>query len=420
VPVTGSRKHALFVVSAQELWDAPSALASRASLIAKAVAQQGADVVLCWPSAPGTATRVQERISVLGTGDDAPPAPLAARIIAAPFLHARLAAQVSRAAAAAGGNVAVLCVPSGAVLFDLEVPELLRRQGLRVFLELCERWSALGVLVPRGRGPVRRARRWIRRNAVSAGYALLERTLARYSGVVAISTRLEQLALPQNPRVIRVPALCDAGSLRESARPPQDRSRHAAPDRLLKVGFAGWLSIPKEGLDVVYRAMALAASSGLRVELDLWGAVAPEEKEEVLRCIPEREGLSGQVRYHGHVPRQDLLPLLAACDLLLLPRPSNVQTEFGFSTKLAEYLTTGVPVLATRVSDVALYLEDDASALLVRPGDPRDLCSKFLHAAALVPRTRARIAASGHEAARRHFHYQNWGKPLFRFLFEEV
>jgi glycosyltransferase involved in cell wall biosynthesis len=65
--------------------------------------------------------------------------------------------------------------------------------------------------------------------------------------------------------------------------------------------------------------------------------------------------------------------------LLILPRPLNKRTKYGFSTKLSEYLVSGVPVLLTDVSDNALYIKDNFNGYLIPPGSANALAEKLVY-----------------------------------------
>jgi len=69
------------------------------------------------------------------------------------------------------------------------------------------------------------------------------------------------------------------------------------------------------------------------------------------------------------VSQADMPRYLQGAAVLVLARPSSVQAEYGFPTKLPEYLATGRPVLATRVGDIPRYLQDGVNAFLVEPDD---------------------------------------------------
>lgn len=64
--------------------------------------------------------------------------------------------------------------------------------------------------------------------------------------------------------------------------------------------------------------------------------------------------------------------MLKNAEALVLDRPNSLQAQYGFPTKLGEYLLTGNPVVVTKVGDIPLYLKDGVSALLSEDRNPKE------------------------------------------------
>jgi len=71
----------------------------------------------------------------------------------------------------------------------------------------------------------------------------------------------------------------------------------------------------------------------------------------------------------GRIPRDEALRLLRSAEVLVIPRPYSLQAEFGFPTKLGEYLETGRPVVTTDVGDIKFRLQDRTHACVVPASD---------------------------------------------------
>ncbi len=52
---------------------------------------------------------------------------------------------------------------------------------------------------------------------------------------------------------------------------------------------------------------------------------------------------------------------------MFLPVNQSLQADYGFSTKLGEYLATGRPVVSTKVGEIEKYLIDRKNAFLCEP-----------------------------------------------------
>jgi glycosyltransferase involved in cell wall biosynthesis len=177
-------------------------------------------------------------------------------------------------------------------------------------------------------------------------------------------------------------------------------------------------------------AGSLAHADEVTSLLEAFAAVAkgiPEARLEVLGDDPNGDaltrfpalanalGIGARVAFRGAVSRETVAERIADAAALALPRPKTPWAEAGLSTKLAEYLATGRPVVVTAIGDIPLYLEDRVSALLVEPGDP-DAFAAALRGALVDPIAAERIGRQGRDAAERHFSVAVHGPRVARFF----
>ncbi len=101
-----------------------------------------------------------------------------------------------------------------------------------------------------------------------------------------------------------------------------------------------------------------------------------DEVERIIRAA----GRERQVIFTGHVDHQRVPALLDACDILLSPHvPLADGSEFfGSPTKLFEYMAMGKGIVASRLGQIGEVLIDAETALLVEPGDARELSKAIL------------------------------------------
>ncbi len=86
--------------------------------------------------------------------------------------------------------------------------------------------------------------------------------------------------------------------------------------------------------------------------------------------------LEGTVTIMGSVPYDRIPSLIQRMDVTVAPYP--FVEDFYFSPlKLFEYMAIGKPVVASRIGQIQEVIQDGATGLLVRPGDPRDLVEKI-------------------------------------------
>lgn len=232
-----------------------------------------------------------------------------------------------------------------------------------------------------------------------------DRLVAGFDGVIAISTRLERWVRPFNANVIRIPILMDDVPYSPGG-PASDR---------FNLGFAGNINEGKEGLKTFISVLHECVNGDREIQLNLYGKDHDAAARNVHRLV-KRLGLSGMVLFHGLLPSSAIPAALARQDLLLLPRPDTLQNRFGFSTKLASYLASGVPVLVTDVGDNRLYIRDGENGFLIPPGDKIALKAKLIKILQMKDELRA-IGQRGQETAMDHFHYRIHQANLVAMIF---
>jgi len=125
-----------------------------------------------------------------------------------------------------------------------------------------------------------------------------------------------------------------------------------------------------------------------------------------------------RIEYKGYLDEKDYYALLNSADIPCMTRVDLAYAHAGFPFKLGEYLATGKPVIASRVSDVDRFLVDKQNAMLVQAGSSAEVCEA---AEFLIdnPESAVAIGARGREVARSFFDYKQQGAAL-RDFFENV
>ena len=102
-------------------------------------------------------------------------------------------------------------------------------------------------------------------------------------------------------------------------------------------------------------------------------------RDEIERIL-QAAGKEKHVIFTGHVDHRRVPALLDACDILLSPHvPLEDGSEFfGSPTKLFEYMAMGKGIVASRLGQIGDVLADEETALLVEPGNARDLSEAIL------------------------------------------
>lgn len=239
----------------------------------------------------------------------------------------------------------------------------------------------------------------------------MENLTRYYNGLVVISTNIERYFSRYNKRLLKIPILSDTTSI-STVSPPI-----FATGGNFSICFTGIIALKKEGFDIFYEALYRLKSKYKNFELHLYGPINKNTKKLLLNDIPEKFGIKDNVFYHGFIDQKNIINEMRKYHLLILPRPLNMQTHFGFSTKLSEYMVSGVPVLVTDVSDNGLYIKDGYNGFIVKPGDAKIMANKILY---IIDRYKQLVELIGMNAlvtAKNNFFYANYSKSLVEFLF---
>jgi glycosyltransferase involved in cell wall biosynthesis len=129
------------------------------------------------------------------------------------------------------------------------------------------------------------------------------------------------------------------------------------------IGYVGHMG-PQDGLDV-----ALEALAALGMQRNDWRAVFIGDGDALAdaRALSRRRGLDDVVSFTGFVrDRDQLVRMIATCDVCISPEPRNPLNERSTLMKVAEYMAVGRPVVAfdlleTRhtAGDAAVYAARD-------------------------------------------------------------
>jgi glycosyltransferase involved in cell wall biosynthesis len=112
------------------------------------------------------------------------------------------------------------------------------------------------------------------------------------------------------------------------------------------------------------------------------------ERERTVADLAAR-GLLGAACLTGAVPRNAVPGVLASMDVGVAPYPRR--SNFYFSPlKVFEYMAAGLPVVASRVGQLAALIEDGCNGLFCAPGDPTSLAAALLRLYR-APELRARL-----------------------------
>lgn len=181
---------------------------------------------------------------------------------------------------------------------------------------------------------------------------------------------------------------------------PREYRKQVRESGPIRVVCAGRLSHEK-GYDVLLRAIALLKNVVPVFKVDVYGH-GPEERS--LRTMIADFDLQASVELRGFV--DDILPVLRASDLLVLPSRSE-----GMPNILLEAWSQKLGVVATAVGGVPEMLTDGENGLLSEPDRPRELAAK-LKEALLDTHRNVMYGEAGYRLTRQRYGYDRQATVL--------
>jgi len=145
-------------------------------------------------------------------------------------------------------------------------------------------------------------------------------------------------------------------------------ARSLQPGEALRLLFAGTFR-EKKGIEYLVRGAAQARKSGIRLELTLVGSPMGkpgdrETEQSVSRLIGEL-GINDIVTRHAFLPFTQLLELALRSHIFVAPSVTAADGDAeGTPFVLQQMMATGMPIVATKHSDISFLLGDLARTLV--------------------------------------------------------
>lgn len=181
------------------------------------------------------------------------------------------------------------------------------------------------------------------------------------------------------------------------------------------IAYCGTVSNNKDGVDELIKSFAIVHNSHPDIKLYIIGE-APDKNDVSgnLKLI-ENLGLKDEVVFTGIVTAAEMPQILKNASILALDRPDSLQAQYGFPTKLGEYLLTENPVVVTKVGDIPIFLKDGQTALLAKERNPQEFSAKLIWALE-HPIEAAEIGKAGAQVALQKFNYLNETRKIVNVL----
>jgi glycosyltransferase involved in cell wall biosynthesis len=181
----------------------------------------------------------------------------------------------------------------------------------------------------------------------------------------------------------------------------------------IKILYSGTYG-KKDGVFYILNSMKKISEKYNRIKLYLTGNPSLRVREKVSNLE-----LNNFIVYTGFLSEEEYFSTLHSSDILLMTRVNTRYANAGFPFKIAEYLASGKPVIATKISDIEYYLEDNKNAILIQPNNSDEITSAVEKI--INDRDNAeRIGLNGKNVAKEHFNPEKHANQLMQFILKLV
>lgn len=188
-----------------------------------------------------------------------------------------------------------------------------------------------------------------------------------FDGFIVISQNLRDLVSDfkkKDCELLKVPIITDSILIDDN-----DYKTMNNPNKYII--HSGGLSDKKEGVIGLIKALHFVLNNQTEnIDLYFTGNInSSPDKKKIMETI-ERLELKGNVKFLGFLSDYELLSYQKNSFLAIINKPSNLQNDFCFPTKLGEYLVLAKPVLVTGVGEYMNYLKNDFNAVVLEGNSP--------------------------------------------------
>jgi len=223
-------------------------------------------------------------------------------------------------------------------------------------------------------------------------------------GVVTITSALRDAVQKEYGGRAPVEVIPDAV---DPSRFPPVQGLH--PSRLVYTGqFHDW-----KGVDVLVRSLKLLPSF---TALLIGGREGSDPFRDGLKALATQEGVADRIEWTGYLPQAEIPKRLRGGDIGVVPtRAGNGQDVAASPLKLFEYMSAGLPIVASDLASIRDVIRPGENGMLFKEGDPAALAAAVRQLTD-DPARGASVSARAREEAIARYSWQARAKHILRFI----
>lgn len=225
-------------------------------------------------------------------------------------------------------------------------------------------------------------------------------------GVIAISSYLEKFYRNQGVRVLNLPPIFSINTKKSNI------SVDYSTIRFIYAGAPGGKDILAPFVNSVFE---LVENEGINVEFHIYG-INPEELSIIMgnKIDYSQKGVFA----HGIVNHKEVIDAVSKAHYTILLRHLERYAKAGYSTKVAESLSLGTPVICNRVGGTDCDIENGKTGFVIPDSEEDNLKNIIRYVCGLKYDEYSRIRKNCVDFALRRYSPDIHKENIFNFIFE--
>lgn len=182
-------------------------------------------------------------------------------------------------------------------------------------------------------------------------------------------------------------------------------SRKSFSENYVKLIYVGGLSKDRGIIEVVKSLELIDAS--IKVEMVLLGKFFELDTEKMVKKL---DGFK-KVKYKGWVSRNKVYEELHTSDIGIVCLHSNDRYEFSLPVKLFEYMSAGLPVIASNFAVWSQIIKENECGIMVDPLNPDEI-ARAIEYLAKNPELRRKMGENAKKAVIEKYNWEEESKKL--------
>lgn len=179
---------------------------------------------------------------------------------------------------------------------------------------------------------------------------------------------------------------------------------------------SGSLSESKDGIVSMLAAFGKAKNElNIPFHFNITGYLENSPDKKNILAVIEKYHIQDSVFFKGFVSKAELLSLQLGASLAIINKADNEMNHYNFPTKLSEYLTNQIAVIASEIGELKNYLINNENVYFYKPNDIDGLVN-CIKDAMTNDQKREQIAINGRKLAEESFSHTIQGKRLYSFF----